>query len=182
MRISSPVYEELRINLFHVCSQVVETAAVFTVHARRKTISQGDIAQALARHRLSAYVGEQKRAKKCISRARDKLRRNRTSRSRSSRSKTTGKYARGAKALEDIKFRQKQSECVLIAPTAFARIIAEVTQNLNFLTYARFQHSALNLIQYAIEGLRGKVTGERSGPCNSCQAKWYNCTRHYGCV
>ncbi len=47
MRISSPVYEELRINLFHVCSQVVETAAVFTVHARRKTISQGDIAQAL---------------------------------------------------------------------------------------------------------------------------------------
>jgi histone H3/H4 len=65
---------------------------------------------------------------------------------------TSGKVRRskpGTKALRDIRYQQKHSDCFAIPREAFARLTREVTQD--FATDIRISSGALNAVQFIVE-------------------------------
>lgn len=140
-RISGFVYEELRAHVKTQLENVLRDAVTYAEHARRKTVTEADVAHALNRLNLITWVAPEngkKRLSKCKSRSKKKI------------GGGKHRFKPGTQALRSIRFRQKQHDCVLINPTSFIRLIREIA--FDFKTDLRFQAKALTLVQYAVEG------------------------------
>ena len=152
-RISEDVYHQVRQLTLQTLNAILQAVITYTEHAKRRTVSLADVTHALARLKLVTYVGEEKikkRASKCKSRSRKKY-----GSKVKHPSRKAHRYKPGTQALRSIRFRQKQNDCVHFSPTVFTRLVRELANNFQY--GLQFQVSAINMIQYAIEGYLVKV-------------------------
>jgi len=111
---------------------------VYTEFCRRKTVSVKDVERALSMHGNQTLVGKGKaKACKAPNRKTNKKHKNRP----------------GTVALRNIRFYQKQSDCLHIPAAAFKRVVQEIAQYYkNILPDTHFTKDALTLLQYTAEG------------------------------
>ena len=127
LRISLPVYEEIREIISELTKDITRRALIYTNHANRKTLSFSDALSALdvkvspVNNKLCSLY----------------------------KSKTHKKFKikPNVRALREIRFYQKNSDCLLIPKIVFRRMIKQEINNANF----RINQQALILFQSYVE-------------------------------
>jgi histone H3/H4 len=123
--LSSLIYEEMRGVIKVFLEKMIENALTFCQHHKRTTIQRFDIIEAA---RVNGYPilshGEEAPNKKCDTYTSD-------TKPKVEKSEKTRKLKAGTKAIREIKFYQKQSDCVYFAKASFERLVKEVTQDYN---------------------------------------------------
>ena len=133
---SGIIYEDIRDILKIFLEKQVYNSMVYTEFCRRKTVSVKDVEHALSRHGNQTLVGKGKaKACKAPNRKTNKKTKNRP----------------GTVAIRNIRFYQKQSNCLHIPAAAFKRLVKEIAQDYKNIPDARFSKEALTLLQYATE-------------------------------
>ena len=133
---SGIIYEDIRDILKIFLEKQVYNSMVYTEFCRRKTVSVKDVEHALSRHGNQTLVGKAT-AKACKAPNR--------------KTKKKNKNRSGTVSLRNIRFYQKQSNCLHIPAAAFKRLVKEIAQDYKNIPDARFSKEALTLLQYATE-------------------------------
>jgi|TARA_B110000037_G_scaffold128131_1_gene145642 histone H3/H4 len=134
--LSGIIYEDIRGIMKIFLEKQVYNSLVYTDYCKRKTVSVKDVENALSRHGNHEVVGKAT-AKACKSPNRKTNKKN--------------KNRPGTVALRNIRFYQKQSNCLHIPAAAFKRVVKEIAQYYKNITDARFSKEALTLLQYSTE-------------------------------
>lgn len=133
LNMSGLIYEELRGVMKHEMENIIRDAVLRTLHAKRKTIIIDDIVMSADKFHKGLYTTEQEGdVKRCKGMKPGRRR-----------------FRRGFRSLMEIRYYQKQSECVHLSRTAFSRLSREVSQD--FLTDLRWSSHALGGLQIIIE-------------------------------
>jgi len=133
---SGIIYEDIRSILKIFLEKQVYNSLVYTDYCKRKTVSVKDVENALSRHGNHTVIGKAA-AKACKSPKRKTTKQN--------------KSRPGTVSLLNIRFYQKQSNCLHIPAAAFKRLVKEIAQDYKTIPDARFSKDALTLLQYATE-------------------------------
>lgn len=134
-QMNSLIYEEIRGILQVFLRNVLIKAVTYCTHVRRRTVSEAMISAAL---KNTGYSSDLKR-KRCIHK-------------RPKREKgyiKERKAKRGMKALREIRWHQRHSDCLNIPMESFNKLVREIAQD--FLNDLRFSANAFLLLQYATE-------------------------------
>ena len=134
---SGLVFEEVRGILKVRMESIIGKAYIITEYATRKTIMVDDIKEAM--HALGY--------KKML--AEDDIDLKRCPTYESKKKPSTRRTKRGMGAIREIRFYQKQHDCVYIAMAPFQRLCKEITDD--FTTDMRWSSNAINYMQLVIE-------------------------------
>ena len=143
--LSGIIYEDIRGIMKIFLEKQVYNSLVYTDYCKRKTVSVKDVENALSRHGNQTLVGKAT-AKACKSPNRKTNKKN--------------KNRPGTVALRNIRFYQKQSNCLHIPAAAFKRLVKEIAQDYKNIPDARFSKEALTLLQYATERYLSSLLGD----------------------
>lgn len=134
--ISGLVYEELRDVTAVFLQQILEAVSNITRHAKRKTISHEDVLVAIEiKYRKVMPTGQEDELDKC--KLRDK------------KPHSKKKSKKGTEALRDIRFYQKESDCVHFSKSGFLLYVKEQLQD--FGSFFRISSKAIGLLQIVTE-------------------------------
>jgi len=128
-------YEELRGMLKQKLENVIYKAVVYLDHYRKRTIDEYIISSVISPKLWS----DDPKTASC----------KRPDKKTPTESAKRRRHKKGMKALQEIRFYQKRSECLNIPRASFSRYVREVTQD--FKTYARFSSKAFIILQYSME-------------------------------
>jgi len=143
-RINTIVYEELRGRLLNFARVTISKVIIFTQHVHRRTVSVKDLECALDIMGISLAAGHNANAKKTV-----------TLQSCNSRGKTSAvskggrKKKPGEMVTRDIRYQQKNSDCLAIPKLNFERLVREVGQD--FETDLRYSPGFFDLFQLVCE-------------------------------
>lgn len=135
--VGSLVYEEVRGIVKLQLEHIVEKAVIVTKHSDRKTVMVGDIQEAMH------VIGFKKML------AWNNIELKRCSTYETNAKKPKKQLARGEGAIRQIRFYQKQHDCVYFAISSFAKLCKEITQD--FAEDLRWSNDALAYVQMFIE-------------------------------
>ena len=136
---SGMIYEESRGILKVWTEAVVREAVTYAEFYKKKTINEGMISAALTEKSVGAWINPKLKAKAC------KVK-------RKSKGKEGAKKHRakpGTAALREIRYYQKESQCLLIPQAAWSRLVRETAAD--FKTDLNFTKGSLELFQFAAE-------------------------------
>ena len=135
LRLSGDVYDNVRSDLRNYLEDIEHKAILFTNHNYRMTVTKSDVESALHTYIALGQSGS------CHSYDSHLKPSKAGAKKRKSKS--------GVKALREIRYHQKNSNCLVIPKASFSRLAREVAQD--FHSYPRFQEDALFLLQTAAE-------------------------------
>lgn len=142
---STLMYEELRGVLKVYIEDLLKPTVLMAAHARRKTIGEEDVKQALISQQKRVYsTGQESQQKRCPPYESGASRVNNADLKRA-----RPKKAPGTVALSAIRFHQKQAGCYIIARAAFDRVAREAAQY--FVRDIRFTEQGMALLQEITE-------------------------------
>jgi len=132
---SGIIYEDIRGILKIYLEKQVYNSMVYTEFCKRKTVSVKDVEHALNRHGTQILTGKlSAKACKVPKRAVNKKNKNKP----------------GTVALRNIRFYQKQSNCLHIPAAVFKRLVKAIA-HYGYIKDTRFSKEALTLLQYNLE-------------------------------
>jgi len=143
--LSGMMYEETRGVLKVFLENLIRDATTSMEHARRKTYQVKDLDFALKVKNKYLVAGVDPNAKTTASLQGCKLRK----RAQKEEGKQRRRAKAGTNALREIKYGQKNSDCLLIPQLAFERLVKEIAQD--YVTDARFRKDFLRLAQLVTE-------------------------------
>lgn len=159
-RFSGTIYENFREILKMYMENLLNAIVTFTEHARRKTVSKGDLDAALQMR--GCYLGADTNEKLKQTFEMCKARKNRKDRApkenddeKEEKEKENGdvksphRFKPGTVAARDIKYQQKNSDCFAIPKTNFRRLCREIGQD--FSDDLRYSASFFELFQLVVE-------------------------------
>jgi histone H3/H4 len=131
-QMSSMIYEEIRGILKIHLENILKISIIYCEHKRCKTITEAMVSASITNTGYSSNL-KKKRCKQ----------------SPSKREVADVKYKKGKKAIMEIKWYQKHSDCLNIPYESFSRLIREISQY--FKKDLRFSVNAILLLQYSTE-------------------------------
>lgn len=152
---SGMIYEEFRGMLKYEMEPIIKDIATFIDHARRRTVHREDVLEALNRRGIKVYAtGDEAKTKAC--KDYDSRKRGgsdggsvKKSKSKSDVGPKKRKAKRGNHALREIRYYQKQYDCVFFTKLGFSRLSREIMQD--FKTDVKWSSNAMVLLQMTIE-------------------------------
>lgn len=144
-RISGEVYQEIRTIIKDVTERIVGNSITFMEASKRSTVSEADLRAGL--EQIGIFLGaglnpnaNSRNLESCGSRGTSGI----------NKSGGTGhRFRPGTKALMNIRYQQKHSDCLSIPLKSFNRLVREVGQN--FTTDVRYAGGVINLLQLVVE-------------------------------
>lgn len=139
------MYEEVRGVMKVMMEKVIHDAIIFMEHGKRRTVHSGDVLLALERQWKKIYPTlKESKVKRCqAGGAPDDADADGPKRKRR-------RYKPGTVALRMIKKYQKQSDCVQLSKSGFARLAHEIAQDFSN-DQVRWSADALGIFQMAVE-------------------------------
>lgn len=141
--ISGLIYEDSRGIIKVYIEKIVEAAVKLTQHARKIVISREDVLESARVNGYPIYTfGDEKDTKVC-----DTYESNLTTKTSDKESRR--KAAPGTRSLREIRFYQKQHDCVYFAKASFERLVKEITQD--YVTDLKWSTDGILLVQMMTE-------------------------------
>ena len=148
--VNKKVYEYIKALLRLWLANVIRDAVVITEYYTKLTINEGCINAALSNlNENRGWINPGKKIKACKIKSTKKSTKNSSKNSTKNSSKKKRKISPGKKSLSAIRYYQRQSDCLLIPPTSFRRLVKEITQDFN--VKLRYSPGSIELLQFMAE-------------------------------
>ena len=136
LRLSELNYDELRAIIGIKLEPIIKKSYIVANNQHRKIIQLDDVLKVLP----TKMLGLRKSSKKCKIRS------------------TKYKRSRRVKAIDDIKFYQKQPPCLIFAKESFKRLVKDISKDISKeirrdKSPLKFSQDSINLLQYYIENI-----------------------------
>lgn len=153
IRQSNLVYEEIRGILKIWLADICKDMVAFTMYGRRKTIKISDLEAAFKNHNISLAAGLSKTgATKSLASCPTHRK---SAKAEDSESKAHRRSRPGTAALREIRFQQKNSDCLVFRKANFSRLTREIVQD--FAEGISFSKGVIPLLQLGAENYLVKL-------------------------